>query len=87
MAKKIISALIAVILLCATAAAHADLYAQHGIIWQKSQNETIILTRDGNIWSVDNVAWRHIGDKVFVIFWDLETDTIEDDEVVEVFDE
>lgn len=87
MAKKIIGALIVFILLCATVTAGADMYAQHGVVWQKCQDETIIMTRDGNLWSVDNVAWRHVGDKVFVIFWDLETDSIEDDEVIEVFDE
>lgn len=86
MVKKMVSAIIVALLLCATAA-HADLYAQHGIVWQKCQDETIILTRDGNLWSVDNVAWRHVGDKVFVVFWDLETDDISDDEVIEVFDE
>lgn len=87
MAKKIIGTFIAIILLCATFAAHADLYAQHGVVWQKSHDCTTILTRDGNLWDVDNVAWRHVGDKVFVVFWDLETDDISDDEVIEVFDE
>lgn len=87
MAKKVISTIIAIsILLCATAA-HADLYAQHGVVWQKGHECTTILTRDGNLWEVDNVSWRHVGDRVFVIFWDLETDSIEDDTVIEVFDE
>lgn len=87
MVKKIVGAIIVALLLCATVTASADLYAQHGIIWQKSRDCTTILTRDGNFWEVDNVAWRHVGDKVFVVFWDLETDTIEDDTVIEVFDE
>ena len=87
MVKKIVGTIIVTILLCATLTAHASLYAQHGVIWQKGHDCTTILTRDGYVWEVDNVAWRHVGDKVFVVFWDLETDSIEDDEVVEVFDE
>lgn len=87
MAKKILSAIIVALLLCATFAAHAELYAQHGVVWQKGRECTTILTRDGNLWDVDSVSWRHVGDRVFVIFWDLETDSIEDDTVIEVFDE
>lgn len=87
MVKKIVGTIIAFILLCAILTAHADLYAQHGVVWQKSQKCTTILTRDGNLWDVDNVSWRHVGDRVFVVFWDLETDSIEDDTVIEVFDE
>lgn len=87
MAKKAVSAIIVALLLCATFAAQADLYAQHGVVWQKCHDHTTILTRDGNLWDVDNVSWRHVGDRVFVIFWDLETDSIEDDTVIEVFDE
>ena len=84
MAKKIIGALIVFILLCATVTAGADMYAQHGVVLYKHQNETTILTRDGNIWSINN-AWYHAGDNV--IFRDLETEAVEDDEIMRCLNE
>lgn len=87
MAKKIIGAFIVFIIICATLAAHADLYAQHGVVLQKGHDCTVILTRDGNLWEIENRSWRHVNDKVFIVFDDCNTDDIEDDEIVEVFDE
>lgn len=87
MVKKIVGAIIVAIILCATLTAHANLYAQHGVVLQKGHDCTVILTRDGNLWEIENRSWRHVDDHVFIVFDDCNTDDIEDDEIVEVFDE
>lgn len=81
MVKKAVGAIIVALFLCAILTAHADLYTQHGIILYQCHNETIIMTMDGNIWSLNN-TWRHAGDNVIVRFRDLETEDVKDDEIV-----
>lgn len=81
---KLLALMIGILLLISAAmTAHADFYAQHGIVWQTGST-TIVMTRDGNLWAVEDRD-LHCGDKVFVVLHDNFTDCPEDDEVVEYF--
>ena len=79
--KKRLAIILAVLFLISTVVtACADFYAQHGIVMQTGAT-TIVMTRDGNLWAVNDDG-LHCGDKVFVVLHDNFTDCKEDDEVV-----
>ena len=83
--KKLLGIIIIIECILAFVVAKADFYAQHGIVWQTGTT-TIVMTRDGNLWAIEDQHLR-CGDKVFVVLHDSFTDDTTDDEVVECFAE
>lgn len=78
--KKLAMILAVLFLISIIATACADFYAQHGIVMQSGAT-TVVMTRDGNLWTVNDDG-LHCGDRVFVVLHDSFTDCKEDDEVV-----